>query len=245
MSTEAVGAPRESVLVVEAVTAGYGGPPIVNAVSMTVRAGAITAIVGPNGAGKSTLLKAIAGVLTVSSGRVLLKGTNVVGLPADQLVRAGLSFVPQVANIFPSLTVAENLAMGAYVRRSGTAERAAELVQMFPDLKAAWKRSARTLSGGQRTMLAMARALMLDPSVLMLDEPIAGLSPRLEEVVWEHIETIAKTGVGVLVVEQNTRRALLHSDHGYVMVDGRNRLEGTGEDLMNDPHIADLYIGRA
>jgi branched-chain amino acid transport system ATP-binding protein len=233
------------VLVANGLTAGYGGPPVITDVSLSAGRGEITAIVGPNGAGKSTLLKTLAGVLRPSAGEVRLNGEVVTTLSPERLVARGMSYVPQVANVFPSLTVAENLKMGAYLRRSGTAERAAEMGQMFPDLRAAWKRPARTLSGGQRTMLAIARALMLDPVVLLLDEPIAGLSPRMEDAVWDHIELVRGTGVAVVVVEQNTRRALLHSDHGYVMVDGRNRLEGTGEDLMKDEAIADLYIGKA
>jgi ABC-type branched-subunit amino acid transport system ATPase component len=237
--------PTEAALVVRGLTVGYGGPPIVNDVSMEAAAAQVTAMVGPNGAGKSTLLKALAGVLQPSAGQILLAGVNVTGHSPERLVRAGLSYVPQVANVFPSLTVAENLAMGAYIRRTGVHQRSEELVAMFPDLKLAWKRPARTLSGGQRTMLAIARALMLDPSVLLLDEPIAGLSPRMESTVWEHILAIRQSGVAVLVVEQNTRRALLNSDRGYVLVNGRNRLEGTGADLMNDPDIADLYIGGA
>jgi neutral amino acid transport system ATP-binding protein len=237
--------PADPALVVRSLTVGYGSPPIVNDISMAAFGGQVTAIVGPNGAGKSTLLKAIAGVLTPIAGEVELGGINVTGQSPERLVRAGLSYVPQVANVFPSLTVAENLAMGAYIRRSGVHERSEQLVAMFPDLKVAWKRPARTLSGGQRTMLAIARALMLDPSVLLLDEPIAGLSPRMESAVWEHIVAIRQSGVAVIVVEQNTRRALLNSDRGYILVNGRNRLEGTGVDLMNDPDIADLYIGGA
>jgi branched-chain amino acid transport system ATP-binding protein len=236
---------NDDVLVVREVTAGYGGPPIIVDVSLSLGMGEIAAIVGPNGAGKSTLMKAVVGLVKASGGSVRLDGVELRGMSPEQLVRHGLSYVPQVANVFPSLSVAENLRMGAYLKRRAWRERADEMAQMFPDLAAAWRRPARTLSGGQRTMLAIARALMLDPKVLLLDEPIAGLSPRMESVVWEHIVAVRDAGVGVLVVEQNTRRALLHADRGYVMVEGRNRLEGTGAELANDEEIADLYIGRA
>jgi branched-chain amino acid transport system ATP-binding protein len=219
---------NDDVLVVREVTAGYGGPPIIVDVSLSLGMGEIAAIVGPNGAGKSTLMKAVVGLVKASGGSVRLDGVELRGMSPEQLVRHGLSYVPQVANVFPSLSVAENLRMGAYLKRRAWRERADEMAQMFPDLAAAWRRPARTLSGGQRTMLAIAR-----------------LSPRMESVVWEHIVAVRDAGVGVLVVEQNTRRALLHADRGYVMVEGRNRLEGTGAELANDEEIADLYIGRA
>jgi ABC-type branched-subunit amino acid transport system ATPase component len=156
----------------------------------------------------------------------------------------GMSYVPQLANVWPSLSVAENLEMGGYVRRAGVKERAAELMEMFPDLRAARRRPARTLSGGQRTMLAIARGLMLDPQTLLLDEPTAGLSPKIESAVWDRILAIRAAGVAVVVVEQNTRRALQHADRAYVLVNGRNRLEGTGQELADTEKLAAIYLGK-
>jgi ABC-type branched-subunit amino acid transport system ATPase component len=234
------------VLVARDITAGYGGgPPIIEDVHFAAGEGRLTAIVGPNGAGKSTLLKVVAGVLRATGGKVLLRGEDVTGTPAQQLVRKGISYVPQVANVFPSLSVLENLEMGGYAMRSGVKERAEELYLMFPDLKAALRRPARTLSGGQRTMLAIARGLMLHPSVLLLDEPTAGLSPRFVEAVWDQILKVRSLGVAVVIVEQNTRRTLSHADWAHVLALGRNRLEGRGEDLLNDEEVVNLYIGNA
>src|SRR5258708_5064705 len=165
-------------LSVQGLTAGYGGPPIIEQVSLTARRGAITAIVGPNGAGKSTLLKAVAGLIRPMEGRVFVEGKEVTNLPAEKLVRRGIAYVPQVENVFPDLTVRENLDMGGYVRKSGVRERIEQLFLLFPDLKVAAHRRASTLSGGQRTMLAPARGLMVDPAVLVLCVPNSGLSPR-------------------------------------------------------------------
>jgi ABC-type branched-subunit amino acid transport system ATPase component len=228
---------------VQGLTAGYGGPPIVENVSVRAHRGAITAIVGPNGAGKSTLLKAIAGVIRAKSGTVAVEGRDATGLPSEKLVRRGIAYVPQVANVFPQLTVQENLEMGGYSRRHGLHERAEELYQLFPDLKLAHRRHAETLSGGQRTMLAMARGLMVDPAVLMLDEPSAGLSPKFQGAVWERIEQVRATNVAVVVVEQNTRETLRHAQWAYVLVLGRNRLDGRGRDLLHNDEVVKLYIG--
>ena len=224
-------------------TAGYGGPPIVENVSIRAHRGAITAIVGPNGAGKSTLLKAIAGVITAKAGTVAVEGKDATGLPSEKLVRRGIAYVPQVANVFPQLTVQENLEMGGYSRRHGLHERTEELYELFPDLKLAHRRHAETLSGGQRTMLAMARGLMVDPAVLMLDEPSAGLSPKFQGAVWERIEQVRATNVAVVVVEQNTRETLRHAQWAYVLVLGRNRLDGTGRDLLHNDEVVKLYVG--
>lgn len=232
------------VLELDQITAGYGGDPVISDVSVRTHAGRITAIVGPNGAGKSTLLKALVGIIRASSGRVLLNGDDVTGLATEKLVRAGISYVPQVANVFPSLTVRENLEMGGYCRESGLDQRLEELCRLFPDLTSALKRTAGTLSGGQRSMLAMARGLMLDPTVLVLDEPSAGLSPMFQGMLWEQIAKVAATGVGILVVEQNTRRTLKHADWAYVMVLGRNQLEGSARDLAEDESVINLYLGR-
>jgi branched-chain amino acid transport system ATP-binding protein len=218
---------------------------VIEEVSLVARRGTITGIVGPNGAGKSTLMKAIAGVITVQAGVVQLRGFDVTSKSPDRLVRDGLSYVPQVANIFPSLTVLENLEMGGYVRKRGVSEKVAVLCDLFPDLKPALKRQAKTLSGGQRTMLAMAGGLMSDPEVLLLDEPTAGLSPRFEAAVWEHVFAIRALGVAVVVVEQNTRRTLANSDWAYLLTLGRNRLEGAGRELLENKEVVRLYIGES
>jgi ABC-type branched-subunit amino acid transport system ATPase component len=236
--------PSEPVLQAHAITAGYGGSPVIEDVSISVPAGKITAIVGPNGAGKSTLLKALAGVLKPTSGHMTINGTVVRNLPPEKLVRLGLAYVPQVANVFPELTVRENLEMGGYCRTSGVARRIDELCALFPDLERSLRRRAGTLSGGQRSMLAMARGLMLDPLVMLLDEPSAGLSPVVQALLWQQIQTVAATGVGICVVEQNTRRTLRHADWGYVLVLGRNRLDGPAEQLRNDEEVVNLYIGK-
>jgi len=232
------------VLRVSGLSAGYGGPPIIDNVSLEVKKGRIAAIVGPNGAGKSTLLKAIMGVIKVTSGQVLLLGEDCTNLAPEKLVQHKLAYVPQVANTFPDLTVRENLEMGGYIRRHGVSERIEELCELFPDLRKSLRRKAGALSGGQRSMLAMARGLMLDPEVMLLDEPSAGLSPLFQKALWEQIEMVASTGVGICVVEQNTRRSLRHADWGYVLVLGKNRLDGPAHDLLHDQEVIDLYVGR-
>ncbi len=231
-------------LSIQGLTAGYGGPPIIEQISLTARRGAITAIVGPNGAGKSTLLKAVAGLIRPAAGRVFVEGKEVTNLPAEKLVRRGIAYIPQVENVFPDLTVRENLDMGGYVRKSGVRERIEQLFLLFPDLKVAAHRRASTLSGGQRTMLALARGLMVDPAVLILDEPSAGLSPKFQGLIWERIEQIRATNVAVVIVEQNTRETLRHAQWAYVLVLGKNRLEGTGHDLLEDDEVVNLYVGR-
>src|SRR3984893_8235624 len=231
-------------LSVQGLPAGYGGPPIIEQISLAARRGAITAIVGPNGAGKSTLLKAVAGLIRPAAGKVFVEGKEVTGLPAERLVRRGITYIPQVENVFPDLTVHENLDMGGYVRKSGVRERIEQLFLLFPDLKVAAHRRASTLSGGQRTMLALARGLMVDPAVLILDEPSAGLSPKFQGLIWERIEQIRATNVAILIVEQNTRETLRHAQWAYVMVLDKNRLEGTGHDLLEDDEVVNLYVGR-
>ena len=232
------------VLKVEGLTAGYGGAPIIQDVSLEVRKGRITAIVGPNGAGKSTLLKAIIGVIKSTSGHVYVLDKDCTNLAPEKMVRSKMAYVPQVANTFPDLTVRENLEMGGYTRRHGVSERIDELCELFPDLQKSLKRKAGALSGGQRSMLAMARGLMLEPEVMLLDEPSAGLSPMLQAALWGQIEQVAATGVGVCVVEQNTRRSLRHAHWGYVLVLGKNRLDGPAEKLLHDNEVIDLYVGR-
>jgi branched-chain amino acid transport system ATP-binding protein len=233
-----------NVLEVVGLTAGYGGPPVIEGVSIGASRGAITAIVGPNGAGKSTLLKAIAGLIRPTAGSVKVSGVDVTGLPAEKLVRKGVAYVPQVANVFPELTIRENLDMGGYSRRAGVRERIEQLFKLFPDLAASSHRKANTLSGGQRTMLALARGLMVDPAVLILDEPSAGLAPKFQGLIWERIEEIKATNVAVLVIEQNTRETLRHAQWAYVLVLGQNRLEGPGQKLLDDEEVVNLYVGR-
>jgi len=232
------------VLRVEGLTAGYGGPPIIDNVSIQVHRGKITAIVGPNGAGKSTLLKAVSGVIKATSGHVFLLDRECTNVAPEKMVRQKLAYVPQVANTFPDLSVRENLEMGGYTRKRGVSERIDQLCELFPDLKKSLRRKAGALSGGQRSMLAMARGLMLDPVVMLLDEPSAGLSPLLQKALWEQIELVAATGVGICVVEQNTRRSLRHAQWGYVMVLGKNRLDGPASQLLHDEEVIDLYVGR-
>lgn len=235
-------APRD-VLLAEGITAGYGGEPIINDITIRVPAGQITAIVGPNGAGKSTLLKALCGLIKPTSGQVTVDGKPSTGLPPERLVRLGLGYVPQVANVFPDLTVRENLEMGGYCRTGGVAQRIDELCTLFPDLGKSLRRKAGNLSGGQRSMLAMARGLMVDPVVMLLDEPSAGLSPIFQSMLWEQIAAVAQTGVGICIVEQNTRRTLRHADWGYVLVLGRNRLDGAARDLLDNDEVVQLYVG--
>jgi ABC-type branched-subunit amino acid transport system ATPase component len=183
-------------------------------------------------------------VLKASGGEVYVRGEKTTNMPPEKLVKRGLGYVPQVSNIFPDLTVRENMEMGAYTRRRGVSERIGEVCELFPDLGTSLRRRAGMLSGGQRGMLAMARALMLEPAVMLLDEPSAGLSPLLQGALWEQIEKIAATGVGICVVEQNTRRTLRHAHWGYILVLGRNRLDGPAQDLLHDETVVELYVGR-
>lgn len=224
-------------------TAGYNGAPIVHDVSLSLDGGEVVTIIGPNGAGKSTFIKAVFGLCDVLSGQVLLRDKNLAGLRPSQIVSQGIAYVPQVQNIFPSLSVRENLEMGAFLRRSGIEQRIGELVAMFPDLGKAIRRKAGDLSGGQRNMLALARALMTEPGVVLLDEPTAGLSPIYVDAVWKHIAQIAGSGVGVVVVEQNARRALESSDRGLVLAGGRLMKSGSGKTLLEDEQVAAVYLG--
>jgi ABC-type branched-subunit amino acid transport system ATPase component len=234
----------QPVLRAEGLCAGYGGPPVIEDVSLSVYPGKIAAVVGPNGAGKSTLLKALSGVLRASRGDVFVRGAKATNMAPEKLAKRGLGYVPQVANVFPDLTVKENLEMGGFTRRGGVSQRIDELCELFPDLGRSLRRRAAMLSGGQRSMLAMGRALMLEPAVMLLDEPSAGLSPLLQGTLWEQIEKVAATGVGVCVVEQNTRLTLRHAHWGYILVLGRNRLDGPAHDLLHDDSVVELYVGR-
>lgn len=235
----------EPMLSAESVVAGYGGAPILQGVSLSAHEGRITAIVGPNGAGKSTFLKSLTGEVQPSAGAIRFGGQTVTTLSTERRAALGLGYVPQVQNVFPSLTVKENLEVGGFLRRRATARNLERVFALFPDLNKAIGRRAGTLSGGQRSMLALARALMAEPTMLLLDEPTAGLAPKYVDAVWDHVGKVATTGVGILVVEQNTRRALQLCDSAYVLVLGRNGPAGTGQDLLADPEISDLYIGGA
>jgi len=228
---------------VDDVSAGYGEMGVLHHVSLQVQEREAVTLLGPNGAGKSTLLKTIFGLLTPSTGRIMFQGREIAGLKPPQLVRRGLSYVPQVENVFPSLTVQENLEMGAFTRQDGVAERLEEVFDLFPALRRKAKQRVGGLSGGERQMVAMGRALMLDPALLLLDEPSAGLAPRLVGLVFETIAAINRAGVALLMVEQNAREALRISQRGYVLASGQVRLEGPGERLLQDEELGRLYLG--
>ncbi|WP_127144208.1 ABC transporter ATP-binding protein [Pelagibacterium montanilacus] len=225
------------------VTAGYGGAPILKGVNIAIEASDIGVIVGPNGAGKSTTLKAIFGLLKVQEGHVTFRGRDITNAEADRLVPMGLSFVPQEHNVFTSMTVHENLEMGGFTRSDDITGTLDEVYGMFPDLAAKRRQKAGELSGGQRQMVAMGRALMSKPSLLMLDEPSAGLSPRYMMEIFEQVARINKTGVGILMVEQNARQALAFATKGFVLASGQNRFTGTGQELLDDPDVAKSFLG--
>ncbi len=234
-----------SILEVKSLVAGYEpGLAIVKGASIHVNAGEIVVLLGPNGAGKSSLIKAIAGIVPISGGEVWLEGQDITAVPAHQKIRRGLAFVPQTENIFPLMTVAENLAVcGGILPRAEVAGRMDEMFQMFPDLARQRNLVAGSLSGGQRQMLAVARALLVGPRVVMLDEPSAGLSPKLVGQVFADLQAIRDRGVTILLVEQNARAALSIGDRAYVLVEGREAHEGPARGLMDDPVIAELYLG--
>ncbi len=223
--------------------AGYGGANILNGVSIAIEAHEIGVIVGPNGAGKSTTLKALFGLLKVSEGSVLFDGGTITNLPPEKLVRAGLSFVPQEFNVFPTMSVQENLEMGAYIRRDDFRRQIDQIYGFFPPLKDKRKQPAGELSGGQRQMVAIGRALMTEPKLLLLDEPTAGLSPRYMGEIFERIIDVNRSGVGILMVEQNARQALAIAHRGFVLAGGQNRFTGTGAELLADPEVAKSFLG--
>jgi branched-chain amino acid transport system ATP-binding protein len=225
------------------VVGGYGGAPILNGVNIAIETSDIGVIVGPNGAGKSTTLKAIFGLLKVTGGTIDFGGENIANSLPDRLVPKGLSFVPQEKNVFTSMSVEENLEMGAFTRKDDFKGTMDWVYQMFPVLAEKRRQPAGELSGGQRQMVAMGRALMSKPSLLMLDEPSAGLSPRYVIEIFETIQRVNKEGVGILMVEQNARQALAFATKGFVLASGQNRYTGTGAELIADPEVAKSFLG--
>ncbi|NLE80569.1 MAG: ABC transporter ATP-binding protein, partial [Rhodococcus sp.] len=221
----------------------FPGVDILRGCNFFLREGEIVGIIGPNGAGKSTLLKALFGLIPIRSGDVTLRGESVAAAPAHVLVRKGLGYVPQTRNVFPSLTIEENLEMGIYLRPKQFTERFAFVSELFPLLAERRKVKAGALSGGERQMVAMGRALMMDPSVLLLDEPSAGLSPMFQDEVFIRCKKINAAGVSIIMVEQNARRCLQICDRGYVLDQGRNAYTDTGSNLMHDPKVIELYLG--
>jgi branched-chain amino acid transport system ATP-binding protein len=234
----------EPLLIVEDLVGGYVPEvDILKGVNLTLQQGELVGIIGPNGAGKSTLVKAIFGLLEVRSGTVSLRGDDITGQPTHQLVSKGMGYVPQRANVFPSLTVEDNLRMGLYLNMGAWAERFEAISAMFPIIQQRRHQKAGLLSGGERQMVAFGRALMTAPTVMLLDEPSAGLSPIVQDRVFEKAKEIAASGVSVVMVEQNARHCLGIADRGYVLDQGRNAYTGTGQELLHDPKVIDLYLG--
>jgi len=232
-----------SLLTVQDITGGYGAADILHGVSITVNPGEIVSIIGPNGAGKSTVMKAVFGLIRIRKGRIFFQETEITGMRPDLIVRRGMCYVPQEYNIFPSLTVQENLEMGAFLRKGDPAKEIAKVYDLFPPIKDRRKQAAGTLSGGLRQMVAIGRALMLRPSLLLLDEPSAGLAPLFIDHIFKQIQKINRLGVGILMVEQNARQALRFSHRGYILVMGTNRYEDTGENLLGNREVAEMFLG--
>ncbi|MGQ9501254.1 MAG: ABC transporter ATP-binding protein [Anaerolineae bacterium] len=235
---------NRTVLEVHHLVAGYGKSEVLHGVSLEVQAGEIVTMVGANGAGKSTLLRSIFGLTDIHSGMIKFKGTVITGLPPHTITSYGLALVPQERNVFPSLTVRENLEMGGFtVDRATLEERIERVFERFPRLRERQRQKAGTLSGGERQMLAIGRGLMTSPDLLMLDEPSLGLAPKIVEVVFEQIRMIRESGTTVFLVEQNARRALSIADRAYVLELGRIRHQGSGQELLNDPEVQRAYLG--
>ncbi len=235
---------EEPLVVIDNVVAGYvPGVNILNGVDLTLAPGELVGIIGPNGAGKSTMLKALFGLITITEGHVTYKGDDISQLSAHELVERGIGYVPQTNNVFPSLTVEENLEMGMFLQPKRAKQRIEAVVDMFPRLGERINQRAGSLSGGERQMLAMGRALMMEPEVLLLDEPSAGLSPALQDQAFIRTKQINRSGVGVIMVEQNARRCLQICDRGYVLDSGTNAYTDTGEALLADPKVIELYLG--
>jgi len=232
-----------SLLEARAVYGGYGGADILNGVDLGVDQGQIVVIIGPNGAGKSTAMKAIFGLVRVRAGTVRFAGEDITGARPDQLVPKGMSYVPQERNVFPSLTVQENLDMGAFVRTDDHSAELEQVLEIFPLLRERRRQPAGQMSGGERQMVAIGRALMIRPRLLLLDEPTAGLSPKFIDLIFERILAINARGISVLMVEQNARKALGLAHRGYVLVGGANRHDDTGPNLLANPEVAEMFLG--
>lgn len=231
-------------LEVQNVHAGYiKDVDILQGVNFRVAAGELVTVIGPNGAGKSTLAKTIFGLLTPHTGTITFKGENIAGLKSNQIVRRGMCYVPQIANVFPSLSVEENLEMGAFIRNDSVKPLKDKIFTMFPRLSDRRRQRAGTLSGGERQMLAMGKALMLEPSLLLLDEPSAALSPILVTQVFDQIKQVNQGGTAIVLVEQNARKALEMADRGYVLESGRDAISGPGQELLTNPKVGELYLG--
>ena len=233
----------DAVLIGEAMTGGYGAADILHSCTIAVDKGQIAVIVGPNGAGKSTAMKAVFGMLNLRKGQVRLNGEDITGLSPQARVAKGMGFVPQVRNIFPSMTVEENLEMGAFIRTDDYRDTMAQIYDLFPILKDKRRQAAGELSGGQRQQVAVGRALMTKPTDLMLDEPTAGVSPIVMDELFDRIIEIARTGISILMVEQNARQALEIAHKGYVLVQGANRYTDTGQALLADPEVRRSFLG--
>jgi branched-chain amino acid transport system ATP-binding protein len=225
------------------VRGGYGDADILQGVSLAVMPQEIVVIVGPNGAGKSTAMKAVFGLVRIRSGAIVFDGEDITGWSPDRIVRRGISYVPQVDNVFREMTVHENLEMGAFLAKGDLSAAYDRIYALFPDLKAKRHTLAGDLSGGQRQMVAMGRALMLDPTLLLLDEPTAGLSPKYMEQIFQICRDVRDSGVSILLVEQHAKQALAFCDRGYVLATGTNRFEGSGRELLEDPEIAQMFLG--
>ncbi|MDJ0509580.1 MAG: ABC transporter ATP-binding protein [Crocosphaera sp.] len=236
----------ENILEVKEVYAGYVKDlNILQGINFRISLGELVAVIGPNGAGKSTLVKTIFGLLKTNQGQIIFKGQDITGLKSDQIVKLGMCYVPQISNVFATLSIEENLEMGAFISNGPLKKQKEKIYTMFPRLAERRRQKAGTLSGGERQMLAMGRALMLEPDVLLLDEPSAALSPILVNSVFEQIQAINATGKAIILVEQNAKKALMMADRAYVLESGRDRVEGTGEALLNDPKVGQLYLGAA